>query len=146
MESESHAQYELWFCWTQKLSRTLSLFIHPLHLCYFIQMCLSGRQALNWSQRSSSPSICGVLFHWKWAGHGGLVLINRMWQSDRMLLPELGYNKITYWERQREGGVGVGSHSILREASCHVLSCIMRSPGGEDLVSPANSQWGLKAC
>ena len=138
MESESHVQYKLWFSWTQKLYRTPSLLTHPLHLCYFIQMCLSGRQALNWSQWSLPPGICGVLLHWKWAGHGD------RWQSDSLLLPKCGCNNINYRERQR--GKGGGSASILRKASCHILNCLMRGPGGKDLVSEANSQWGLKTC
>lgn len=101
MESESHVQYKLWFSWTQKLYRTPSLLTHPLHLCYFIQMCLSGRQALNWSQWSLPPGICGVLLHWKWAGHGD------RWQSDSLLLPKCGCNNINYRERQRGKGGGL---------------------------------------
>lgn len=96
-----------------------------------------------------TPTCCGVL-HGMRAGHGGLILINRIWQ--RVLLSRLDcHNKSMTWflscvccclREERE----IESHSILSEGSCHVLSSPWRSPGGKNLMSSANGSWGLKAC
>lgn len=83
-----------------------------------------GKLYIGHSDPMIPPGICGVPFHGMWAGHGGLILINTIWKTNKMLLPKVGYKKIaTYWVgREEEREERQVSHLIQSEARCCVLT------------------------